>query len=424
MAVLVQKYGGSSVADADRVRRVATRVAASRRPGLGLVVVVSALGDSTDALLSLAQAVGGTANLPAREMDMLLATGEQVSIALLAMALESLGVPAVSLTGRQAGIHTDGRHRNAAIVRVDTRRLQRELERGRVVVVAGFQGHNRGETTTLGRGGSDLTAVALASALKADRCEIYSDVEGVYTADPRIVPDARKLPAIAYEEMLELAALGAQVLQRRSVEYAQRNGVVIEARSTFSDQPGTLVGGGTLLARTRQSPITGLALSRTVSRIAVRDIPDRPGIAASLFSDLAKERIDVDMIIQTSGHDGRTVIAFTVSDDDSARAAALTARRAEALGGRLEGPPMARAKVSAVGMGIRGEPGVASTMFRALGEEEINIEAIATSEIRISCLVPRESAERAMTALHRAFRLEQPLADVLAADPDTSPSTH
>lgn len=420
MAVLVQKYGGSSVADADRVRRVATRVAASRRPGLGLVVVVSALGDSTDALLGLAKAVAGTSHVPPREMDMLLATGEQVSVALLAMALESLGVPAVSLTGRQAGIHTDGRHRNAAIVRVDTRRLERELARGRVAVVAGFQGHNRGETTTLGRGGSDLTAVALASALHADRCEIYSDVEGVYTADPRIVREARKLSAIAYEEMLELAALGAQVLQRRSVEYAERHAVVIEARSTFSDRPGTLVGGGTLLTRTRQSPITGLALSKNVSRIAVRDIPDRPGVAAALFSDLAREHIDVDMIIQTSGHDGRTVIAFTVSDEDSARAAELTERRATALGGRLEGPSMARAKVSAVGMGIRGEPGVASTLFRALGQEEINIEAIATSEIRISVLVPREHAERALLALHRAFHLEQAVEDVLVADPDSA----
>lgn len=418
MAVLVQKYGGSSVADADRVRRVAARVAASRREGLGLVVVVSALGDSTDALLDLARAVAGSGDIPAREMDMLLATGEQVSIALLAMALDRLGVPAISLTGRQAGIHTDGRHRNASIVRVDTRRIERELARGRVVVVAGFQGHNRGETTTLGRGGSDLTAVALAAALHADRCEIYSDVEGVYTADPRVVPEARKLSAIAYEEMLELAALGAQVLQRRSVEYAQRHGVVIEARSTFSDRPGTLVGGGTLLARTRQSPITGLALSRTVSRIAVRDIPDRPGIAAALFSDLAREHIDVDMIIQTAGHDGRTVIAFTVSDDDSARAAELTRRRAEALGGRLEGPPVPRAKVSAVGMGIRGEPGVASTMFRALADENINIEAIATSEIRISCLVPRETAERAMQALHRAFHLERSLEEAVVSDSD------
>ncbi len=412
--IIVQKYGGSSVADADRVRRVAARVRASLAPDRQVVVVVSALGDSTDALLSLAGQVAR--NPSAREMDMLLATGEQVSIALLAMALEDLGVPAVSLTGAQAGIHTNARHRSASILRVDTRRVRRELDRGRVVVVAGFQGRSRAETTTLGRGGSDLTAVALAHALGAERCEICSDVAGVYTADPRIVPEARKLPRIGYEEMLELAALGAQVLQRGSVAYAERQGVRIEARSTFVDEPGTIIeGSDAAMASQRSHPVTGLALSRHMARLAAVEIPDRPGVAAAIFRALGDEGIGVDMIVQSVGHDGRNVIAFTVDLDQAERAQALVSERASALGGRMAGPPAAMARISAVGMGMRSAPSLAADMFSALARVGVNIEGITTSEIRISVLVAPEAAEIAMRALHRAFRLEEPEPDAEAA---------
>jgi aspartate kinase len=411
--ILVQKYGGSSVADADRVRRVAQRVRRSLGPDRQVVVVVSALGDSTDALLTLA---GQVAQNPSpREMDMLLATGEQVSIALLAMALEDLGVPAISLTGAQAGIHTDGRHRRASILRVDTRRILRELARGRVVVVAGFQGRSRSETTTLGRGGSDLTAVALAHALGAERCEICSDVAGVYTADPRIVPEARKLARIGYEEMLELAALGAQVLQRGSVAYAERAGVRIEARSTFVDEPGTIIeGSDAAMASRRSHPITGLALSRHVARLAAVEIPDRPGVAASLFRAVGDEGIDVDMIVQSVGQDGKNVIAFTVDLDRAEAAQRVVAASARALGGRMAGPPLPMALVSAVGMGMRGAPALAADMFTALAGAGVNIEGITTSEIRISVLVAPEAADTAMRALHKAFRLEEPEPDAAA----------
>lgn len=411
--IIVQKYGGSSVADADRVRRVAARVRAALAPDRQVVVVVSALGDSTDALLALA---GQVARSPSpREMDMLLATGEQVSIALLAMALEDLGVPAVSLTGAQAGIHTDARHRRANILRVDTRRIRRELGRGRVVVVAGFQGRSRAETTTLGRGGSDLTAVALAHALEAERCEICSDVPGVYTADPRIVPDAQKLARIGYEEMLELAALGAQVLQRGSVAYAERHGVRIEARSTFVDEPGTIIeGSDAVMLKRRSHPVTGLALSRHVARLAAVEIPDRPGVAAAIFRVLGDEGIGVDMIVQSVGHDGRNVIAFTVDLDQAEAAQRLVAARATALGGRMAGPPVAMARISAVGMGMRGAPALAADMFSALADVGVNIEGITTSEIRISVLVAPEAADTAMRALHRTFRLEESDADAVA----------
>jgi aspartate kinase len=414
--LIVQKYGGSSVADADRVRRVAQRVRSSLAPDTQLVVVVSALGDTTDALLSLAHQVAH--DPPGREMDMLLATGEQVSIALLAMALWDLGVPAVSLTGAQAGIHTDARHRRASIVRVDTRRIRRELARGRVVVVAGFQGRSRGETTTLGRGGSDLTAVALAHALGAERCEICSDVAGVYTADPRIVPEARKLRRIGYEEMLELAALGAQVLQRSSVAYAERHGVRIEARSTFVDEPGTIIEGSDAAVAhgRRPRPVTGLALSRHVARLAAVEIPDRPGVAAALFRVLGDEGIDVDMIVQSVGQDGKNVIAFTVDEEQGERAHRLVAPVAAGLGGRMAGPPVPMAKVSAVGMGMRGAPALAAAMFEALARAKINIEGITTSEIRISVLVAPDQADAALRALHRAFRLDEADVDVEAED--------
>ena len=412
--IIVQKYGGSSVADADRVRRVAARVRQSLGSDCHVVVVVSALGDSTDALLDLAAKVAR--NPSPREMDMLLATGEQVSIALLAMALADLGVPAVSLTGAQAGIHTDSRHRRASILRVDTRRILRELERGRVVVVAGFQGRSRAETTTLGRGGSDLTAVALAHALDAERCEICSDVAGVYTADPRIVPEARKLPYIGYEEMLELAALGAQVLQRSSVAYAERHGVRIEARSTFVDEPGTIIEGSDHMSERRRShPVTGLALSRHVARLAAVEIPDRPGVAAAIFRPLGDEGIGVDMIVQSVGHDGKNVIAFTVDLDQAEAAQRLVAAQAESLGGRMAGPPVAMARISAVGMGMRGAPALAADMFSALARAGVNIEGITTSEIRISVLVAPEAADAAMRALHRTFRLEEPDDDDVAA---------
>lgn len=402
----MQKYGGSSVADADRVRRVAARVKASLAHDTQVVVVVSALGDSTDALLRLASEVAQAP--PAREMDMLLATGEQVSIALLSMALWDAGVAAVSLTGAQAGIHTDTRHQRASILRVDTRRIRRELARGRVVVVAGFQGRSRNETTTLGRGGSDLTAVALAHALEAERCEICSDVPGVFTADPRIVPDAVKLHNIGYEEMLELAAMGAQVLQRGSVAYAERHGVRIEARSTFVDEPGTIIEGSDAnMAHGKARPVTGLALSRNVARLGVADIPDRPGVAAKVFRPLGDQGIDVDMISQSVGENGKNVIALTVDQEHGEQAHRLLTEAVEALGGRVTGPPVLVAKLSAVGMGMRGAPNLAASMFEALAKAQVNIEGITTSEIRISVLVAPERADDAMRALHRTFRLHE-----------------
>jgi len=400
--VVVQKFGGSSLADADRVRRVAARIAADRASGRQLAVVVSAMGDTTDDLLALLHRLNPRP--PAREVDMLLATGEQASTALVASALWAAGCPAVSLTGWQAGISTDHVHRRAEIRGVDTARIRRELAAGRVAVVAGFQGlAGDDEITTLGRGGSDTTAVALAAALGAEACEIYSDVDGVYTADPRVVPDARRIPAISYEEMMELAHLGAQVLQIRAVECALVHRVTIHARSSFLDGPGTRITEVDPLED--RAVVRAVAHDRNVAKLALSGVPDRPGVAHRLFAALAEEQINVDMIIQSQSRSGRNDIAFTVARDELAHAeetARAAARDLEAEGVLAEN---GFGKVSLVGAGMASRPGVAAGMFAALAQAGINIEMISTSEIKISCLVRVERLDEAVRAVHARFQL-------------------
>ena len=401
MALIVQKYGGSSVADAERIKNVARRVAESAAQHQ-LVVVVSAMGKTTDALINLAAQVARTPE--PREMDMLLATGEQVTIALLAMALHALGLKARSLTGPQVGMRTDRAHTKARITRITPERARAALEAGEIVIVAGFQGlSDADEVTTLGRGGSDLTAVALAAALKADMCEIYTDVDGVYTADPNIVPDARKLPRVAYDEMLEMASLGAKVLQARSVEFAKKYGVTVHVRSTFKPDPGTTV--------TREESamedvvVTGITHDRSQAKISLLRVPDRPGIASAVFGGIAASNIVVDMIVQNISQDGYTDMSFTLPRSDHARAVALLEGVARDVGARGIAHDERVAKVSIVGVGMRSHSGVASKMFAALAREGINIQMISTSEIAISCVIEDKYAELAVRALHDAFEV-------------------
>ncbi len=417
MALLVvQKYGGSSLADADRIRHVARRIVRERATGARLVVVVSAMGDTTDHLIEMAARI--TDDPDPREMDLLLATGEHMSGTLVAMALQSLGVPAISLTGAQAGIYTDSTHGRARIANVDPARVRTELDAGRVVIVAGFQGatdqtHQTGEVTTLGRGGSDTTAVALAARLGADRCEIYTDVEGIFTADPRVVPDARLLPVIGYEEMLELAQQGAQVMQTRAVELGWVNGVEIAVRSTFSDHPGTRIKEDPDVEQ--RNKVRGLALERKVAKLTLVEVPDRPGIARAVFEPLAGAGINVDMIVQNVGHSGTTDLSFTVPKTDLAKARKLLDPLVREMGARELTTDAAVAKVSIVGAGIQNAPGYAARMFGALADAGINIEMISTSEIRITCIISEADVETAARALHAAFQLEQPEAEILAA---------
>jgi aspartate kinase len=355
------------------------------------------MGHTTDKLIALARAVGDCT--PEREMDMLLATGEQVSIALLSMALNGMGYPAVSLTGSQAGIVTDGTHTRARILRVNPERIVQELERGRIVVVAGFQGmDDRGDTTTLGRGGSDTTAVALAAALHAEICEIYTDVDGVYTADPRLIPEARKLRCISYDEMLELASLGALVLQARSVEFAKHYGVVLHVRSSFSDSEGTLVKEVADMEEYRL--VSGVTHDINVARIGLFDVPDRPGIAKHLFKALAAEKINVDMIIQSWMRSAKNDIVFTVTRDDLPKALPVVERVVREIGASGFEYNNHVSKVSIVGAGMVSNPGVAASMFEALANENININMISTSEIKVSCVIDEEQAERAVRAIH------------------------
>jgi len=399
MAVLVQKFGGSSVADADKIMNVARRVAASA-PGNQLVVVVSAMGKTTDGLLSLARQISTTPDL--REMDMLLSTGEQVTIALLSMALQSLGLKAKSFTGPQIGMRTDHAHTQARITQIDADRVRRALDTGEIAVVAGFQGlSDEDEITTLGRGGSDLTAVALAAALKADVCEIYTDVEGVYTADPNIVPDARKLARVAYDEMLELASLGAKVLQTRSVEFAKKYGVTVHVRSTFRPDPGTLVTKEE--AGMEQAVVTGVTHDRSQAKISILRVPDRPGIAARVFGAISAKNIVVDMIVQNISQDGYTDMSFTLPRGDHARAVQDLSEVVREIGARGIVHDERVAKVSIVGVGMRSHSGVASTMFATLAREGINIQMISTSEIAVSCVIEDKYAELAVRSLHDAF---------------------
>ncbi|MBI4638331.1 MAG: aspartate kinase [Candidatus Rokubacteria bacterium] len=401
MALIVQKYGGSSVADGQKIGNVARRVALSAGDNQ-LVVVVSAMGKTTDGLLALAHQVSPSPD--PREMDMLLATGEQVTIALLTMALHALGLRARSLTGFQAAIRTDEAHGKARIKRIDAERVRAALHAGEVAVVAGFQGLSEAdEITTLGRGGSDLTAVALAAALKADVCEIYTDVDGVYTADPNIVPEARKLSRIAYDEMLEMASLGARVLQSRSVEFAKKYAVPVHVRSTFKPDPGTLV--------TREETamedvvVTGVTHDRSQAKISILRVPDRPGIAAQVFGSIAERTIVVDMIVQNISRDGYTDISFTLPRRDHARAAAALEEIAKTVGAEGIVHDERVAKVSIVGVGMRSHSGVAAKMFATLARESINIQMISTSEIAVSCVIEDKYTELAVRALHDAFEL-------------------
>lgn len=403
MRIVVQKYGGTSVADAERIRSAARRIRRYRDEGFALVVVVSAQGDTTDRLL--AKALELTDRPPARELDMLLATGEQAAVALVAMALQSTGCPAVGLTGALAGIRTDERHGRAKILAVDPQRVLDELRRGQVVVVAGFQGINsQQDITTLGRGGSDTTAVALAAALGAEACEIYTDVDGVYSADPRLVPRARKLDRVSYDEMLELASLGARVLHLRSVEIAKHYRVALHVRSSFNDRPGTLVTEGADVEERRV--VTGIAHNTDIAKITLVGVPDRPGVAARIFGALAEHGINVDMIIQSASRNGTNDISFTTAAEDLPQALETLERLRADLGAETVTHDDAVAKVSIVGSGMISHPGVAATMFRTIAETGTNIEMIATSDISISCVIRREAVGPVARALHTVFGLD------------------
>jgi aspartate kinase len=411
----VQKFGGSSLADADRIRRVARRIARERAAGADLVVVVSAMGDTTDELLSLAAAI--TEQPDERELDMLLATGEHQSATLVSMALHALGVKAISLSGPQAGITTDGRYGKARIASIEPDRVRRELDDGKVVIVAGFQGRatsaggadadpHAADITTLGRGGSDTTAVALAARLGADRCQIFTDVRGIYTADPRLAPAARQLDIIGYEEMLELAHQGAQVMQTRAVELGWVNDVVIEVLSSFEDAPGTLIKEDPLVEQ--RNKVRGLAHDRNVAKVTLVEVPDQPGVAASVFAPLADAGINVDMIVQNIGHGGSTDLSFTIPQVELAKAKRILEPVARELGFREMTTDSSVAKVSIVGAGIQNAPGYAARMFQSLAAAGVNIEMISTSEIRITTIIAEDALETALRALHAAFELERP----------------
>ena len=399
MSLVVQKYGGTSVADSERIERVARRVARTKRAGDDVVVVVSAMGNQTDELIDLAHRV--CSSPPAREMDMLLTAGERISMALLAMALHDKDIPAVSLTGSQAGILTDSAHGEAKITEIRGTRVGEALASGRVVIVAGFQGVNPDsrEVTTLGRGGSDATAVALASAHAAAACEIYTDVDGVYTADPRVVPGARKLDEISFDEMLELAAGGAGVLMARSVEVGRKFNIPIHVRSSFVEDEGTWVKEKVM----EEAIISGIAHDTSEAKVTLRGVPDRPGVAAAIFEKLASARVNVDMIVQNVGEDGCTDVSFTVPEAHTDIARGATAELVEDLGASGSAVDAGVGKVSLVGAGMRSTHGVAARVFRALGDAGINIEMISTSPIRISCVVNRGAVEDAVRALHAEF---------------------
>ena len=420
MALVVQKFGGTSVADAQKIKAAAAKAIARHSAGDRVVVVVSAMGHQTDILVDLAREIAERPS--AREMDMLLSTGEQVSVALFAMAIQAAGHKAVSLTGAQIGIRTDSTHTKARIKSISTDHVQSLLADGAIVIAAGFQGIDQhGNITTLGRGGSDTTAVALAAVLGADVCEIYTDVDGVYTTDPRMLPEARRLASISYDEMLELASLGAGVMHSRSIEFAKKFGVPVLVRSSFKDVPGTLI-----LAADRATPrpVSGVALAKDEARITLENMPDQPGSSHALFSQLAASGIAVDMIVQNVGQGGRADISFTVPADDLTDALDLSRRVATALGASGVSHDGELAKVSVVGVGMAREEGVAGRMFTALAREGINVRMITTSEIKISVLVGRQDGPAAVRAVHRAFGLEAETAagaaDATAVRPEKS----
>ena len=400
MSLIVQKFGGTSVADADRIRNVARIITETYRKGHSVVAVLSAQGDTTDDLIEKAQEINPSASK--REMDMLLATGEQISISLCAMAIERMGYQAVSLTGWQAGMLTDSSYSSARIKRIRTERIQKELDKKKIVLVAGFQGINKyDDITTLGRGGSDTSAVALAAALHADLCQIYTDVDGVYTADPRHVTGARKLDEITFDEMLELASLGAQVLHNRSVEMAKRYNVNMEVLSSFSGKPGTKV--KEVVKTMEKIHVSGVAKDKNVARLALIGLADQPGIAFKIFSLLAKKDINVDIILQSIGRDESKDISFTVARDDAETAKAILEELKESIGFKSIEVDDHVAKVSIVGAGMAHNAGVASKMFEALYSAGINIQMISTSEIKVSVLVDERDADRAVQAIHDSF---------------------
>ncbi len=404
MALIVQKFGGTSVGSIERIRAVAERVQTRHRAGNGVVVVVSAMSGETDRLLQMAKAISSQPN--PRELDALLSTGEQVTIALLGMALHSVGQEAISFTGAQVPIETDSAHTKARIERIEGGRIRQALETGKVVIVAGFQGITaEGDITTLGRGGSDTTAVALAAALGADECEIYTDVDGIYTTDPRVEPRARRLDRITFEEMLEMASLGAKVLQTRSVEFAMNYHVPVRVLSSFAEGPGTLV---TNEENAMEAPrVSGIAFSRNEAKITVVAVPDRPGIAHAILGPISAANINVDVILQNVSEEGKTDFTFTVERNDFGRAMAILGDVARHLGAQDVLGDTEIVKVSAVGVGMRSHAGIAATMFEALARENINIQMISTSEIKISVVIAEKYLELAVRTLHRAFGLEQ-----------------
>jgi len=404
MGIIVQKYGGTSLAGTERIRQVAARIAATKEQGHDVVVVVSAAGDTTDNLLKKAYEIAPAP--PKRELDMLLATGEQISISLLAIAISQLGYEAISFTGAQVGIVTDTAYTKARIVSVRVQRVIREINRGKIVIVAGFQGATKdNDITTLGRGGSDTTAVALAAELNAEVCQIYTDVEGVYTADPRLEPKARKLDVVSYEEMLELAATGANVLQLRSVEYGRNHSVLLEVRSSFSDAPGTLIKEDVELME--RAIISGVTCEKEEAKVTLFGVPDRPGIAVKVFKALAEERVNVDMILQNVSEEGITDISFTAPRGDLLICRRVVDGVVDELQARGSSYDEEIAKISLVGAGMKSHPGIAARMFELLADNGVNIEMISTSSIKVSCVIREKDAAKAVQAVHRGFDLDK-----------------
>ncbi|WP_027340812.1 aspartate kinase [Halonatronum saccharophilum] len=404
MSLIVQKYGGSSVANPERIMRVAQRIVKRKQAGNDVIAVVSAMGDTTDELVKLVADI--TNKPPKREYDMLISTGEQVSVSLLAMAINELGEDVISLTGSQVGIITNELHSKAKILEIKNNRLEKELNEGKIVIVAGFQGVTiNNEITTLGRGGSDTTAVAVATALKADLCEIYTDVDGVYTTDPRVVKKASKLPEISYEEMLELASLGANVLHPRSVEIAKEYNIKLAVKSSFYCCPGTYIKEVEELEN--NIVVSGVACNKSEVKLSLLGLPDRPGIASKVFNRLAGEGVNVDMIIQNVNYDGVNDITFTIDEDDFNGTKELLEEMKESLEYRELIYDLEVAKVSIVGAGMVTNPGVAAKMFEALAQEEVNIGMISTSEIKVSCLINRSEADKAVKAIHAKFNLDK-----------------
>jgi aspartate kinase len=400
--LIVQKFGGSSVANVERIQNVARRVVSYKKKGYSLVVVVSALGDTTDELIELANQI--TSEPSEREMDMLLSTGEQISVALLAMAIHKLGQEAISFTGGQVGIITDGNHTKARITKINANNIRQQIKKGKIVIVAGFQGINANkEITTLGRGGSDLTAVALATALGADECEIYTDVEGIYTTDPRVEPKAKKIKEITFDEMLEMASLGAQVMQPRSIEVAKKFNMPLHVRSSFSENSGTMI--LKEVTRMEDALITGITLNKSEAKLTVCDVPDKPGVAAKIFKDLSLGGVSVDMIVQNVSHTRKTDISFTIAKANAHKAMKLTKKAAAEIGAGDIVLDEDIARVGVVGIGMKSHPGVAAKMFDTLAENKINIEMISTSDISISCIIKKKFAETAVKSLHKNFGL-------------------